>query len=465
MKEHLIFVTGRLAEPRLRRVLEGMGDTPWTWEVRQIGVKVAALLTPEILRRRIGALEGASRVVLPGRFQGDLDILSREFGVRFERGPDELKDLPRYLGHSGPKRALTAQDTRIFAEIVEAPRLDVPAILARAHRLASQGADVIDLGCLPGVPFPHLEDTVQALLAEGFPVSIDSGDPDELRRGGRAGAAYLLSLNGGTIDLAFETEAVPVVIPEQHGNLNGLIAACERLKRAGKPFLADPILDPIHVGFTESICRYQAARERMPDAEMLMGVGNLTELTDADTTGITMLLMAICSELRIRNVLVVQVSPHCRNAVREAEIARRILYAARDEDGPPQWIDSGLLCLRDRRPFPDSPAEIAETAAAISDPNFRIQAAEDGVHIYNRDGHHISADPFELFSQLKLGSDVGHAFYLGVELARAQIAYQLGKRYSQDEALGWGCAVEAAPRQRIHFQAAGPTVKSRREGD
>ena len=34
--------------------------------------------------------------------------------------------------------------------------------------------------------------------------------------------------------------------------------------------------------------------------------------------------------------------------------------------------------------------------------------------------------------------DASHAFYLGVEIARAQIAYQLGKRYVQDEELNWG---------------------------
>jgi hypothetical protein len=29
---------------------------------------------------------------------------------------------------------------------------------------------------------------------------------------------------------------------------------------------------------------------------------------------------------------------------------------------------------------------------------------------------------------------------MGVELARAQIAWQLGKRYVQDRELDWGCA-------------------------
>jgi hypothetical protein len=39
---------------------------------------------------------------------------------------------------------------------------------------------------------------------------------------------------------------------------------------------------------------------------------------------------------------------------------------------------------------------------------------------------------------LKVDDDASHAFYLGVELARAQIAWQLKKRYVQDQELAWG---------------------------
>ena len=368
----------------------------------------------------------------------------------------------RHLGRAGRAPDLSRHDCRIFAEIVEAPTLDVAGILARAQALRGHGADVIDLGCLPGTPFPQLEEAVQALRAEGFTVSVDSGDLAELRRGAAAGAAFLLSLSEASLDLAFESDAVPVLIPARPGDLASLVRACERLERAGRPYLADPILDPIHMGFVDSLVRYHALRARLPQAELLMGVGNLTELTDADTTGITMLLLAVCSELSIRNVLVVQVSPHCRRAVKEADAARRILHAAREEGSPPQWIDPALLCLRDRRPFPDAPEEIAAAAAQVTDANFRIQTATDGIHVYNRDGHHRATDPFELFPELGVERDGGHAFYLGVELARAEIAWRLGKRYAQDEPLGWGCAVDPAPDDSTHLKAAGATLAARR---
>jgi dihydropteroate synthase-like protein len=464
MAEHLVFVTGHLAEPRLRRVLAAMGETPFTWEVRNIGVKVAALMTPEIIRRRIGALDGIDRVVLPGRVRGDLEALGTELGVRLERGPEEVKDLAEHFGAKAKKRDLAEHDCRIFAEIVEAPALDVEGIVAHGRTLHAQGADVIDLGGLPGTAFPHLEEAVQALRAEGYHVSIDSGDPDELRRGAKAGAGYLLSLTEASLDLALETEAKPVLIPATHGDLTSLYRAAERLDAAGRPFMVDPILDPVHFGFTDSIVRYHAVRAAMPQVEMLMGVGNLTELTDADTTGITMTLMAMVSELAIRNILVVQVSPHCRTAVKEAELARRILHAAKADGSLPQGYDAGLMALRDRRPFPNSPAEVTENAAQVADANFRVEVAENGVHIYNRDGHHVAADPFDLFPKLGVERDGAHAFYLGVELARAQIAYQLGKRYAQDNELGWGVTVDRPRSDKAHFATAKSTLEARRKG-
>ena len=65
----------------------------------------------------------------------------------------------------------------------------------------------------------------------------------------------------------------------------------------------------------------------------------------------------------------------------------------------------------------------------------------------------------DLFGGLGVERDGAHAFYLGVELARAEIAWQLGKRYAQDEPLAWGTAVDAASPQP--HRAPGPTLTAR----
>ena len=178
--------------------------------------------------------------------------------------------------------------------------------------LKQAGADVIDLGCLPETPFPLLDDAVRALKAEGFAVSVDSASIDELRAGARAGADFVLSLTEETLPLAFEHGATPVLIPSAPGDLDSLGRAIEAAEAAGISFIADPVLDPIHFGFAASLGRFLEARRRWPDVELLMGTGNLTELTDADSSGVTALLAGLCSELAIRNVLVVHVSPHTR---------------------------------------------------------------------------------------------------------------------------------------------------------
>ncbi|WP_168788614.1 DUF6513 domain-containing protein [Paraburkholderia aromaticivorans] len=441
--EHIVFLTGRLAQNGLARVLQSLEPASFTWEIREIGLQVAALMTADMIKRRVSAPIAADRVIVPGRCRGDLDALSLHYGMPVERGPEELKDLPAYFNRAARPVDLSKYDIAIFAEIVDAPRLTVDAICARAAQLRADGADVIDLGCLPSTPFPHLADAVRALKAQGMKVSVDSMDTKELVRGGRAGADYLLSLNVDTLWLLNEVDSTPVLIAREPGDEASLFAAVDMMTRTGRPFLADPILDPIPFGLMKSLMRYQRLRDAFPEAPILMGVGNVTELTEADTSGINAVLLGIGVELGIAGILTTQVSGHARRAVREADVARRVMYAAREMQTLPKGLSDALMTVHAKRPFPDTPDEIAETARAIRDPNFRVQVALDGVHVYNRDGHHVAHDPFALWPRLKLDDDAAHAFYMGVELARAEVAWRLGKRYAQDQSLDWGCA---APR-------------------
>jgi dihydropteroate synthase-like protein len=460
MAERILFLTGHLAHTRLEKVLRE-SNLGFEWKIEDIGVKVAALMTEAIIARRLPRPVIADRVILPGRCRADLARLSAEFGVPFERGPDELKDLPAYFGKRGRGLDLTRYDMRIFAEIVDASDMSVDAIVARATAMRAAGADVIDIGCLPDKPFPHLEDAVRALKTVGLKVSVDSANPDELRRGAKAGADFLLSLTEHTLDIATDTGVSPVLIPETHGDMPSLLRAAEMAERRGIKAILDPVIDPVHFGFMASLSRYAELRARLPDAEILMGTGNLTELTDADSSGVTAMLLGICSELRIRNLLVVQVSPHTRRTIEEHDAARRIMFAAREDGSLPQDYGNALLQVHDKKPFPNSPREIAEIGAQVADSNFRIETAEDGIHIYNRSGHDVGRDALALFDKLRVERDGAHAFYLGAELMKAEIAWRLGKRYSQDEPLDWGCAADLPSEDRTRLKAAGHTLRAK----
>ena len=460
MAEKILFLTGKLAEPSVTKVLQEMQPVPFEYRIHQLGLSVAALMTDKMIARRLTTeiIADSDQIIVPGRCRGDLDELSRELGIPVVRGPEEIKDLPIFFGRERKKPDLSRHNVNIFAEIVDAPERTIESILQRAKYYSDNGANVIDIGCLPGEKFPHMEEAIAALHEAGYKVSVDSLELDDLRRAGKAGADYVLSLTEKTYHLAEEMDTVPIIVPAERGSLESLERAMELMDKINRPWIADPIIEPIHFGLTNSIVRYHELRRRYPDAPMMMGVGNLTELTDADTSGINAILFGIISELQITNVLATEVSPHARKAIKEADIARRMMFAAREDSSLPRDFTADLLVSHERRPFPDNAEDIAELASHIKDPNYRIKVAEKGIYMFNRDGLMQDVDPFAFYPQLDLKDDTGHAFYLGAELARAQIAWQLGKRYTQDEELEWGCATEKQNEDLSEQTAEGTTL-------
>lgn len=175
--------------------------------------------------------------------------------------------------------------------------------------------------------------------------------------------------------------------------------------------------------------------------------------------------MGVCSELAIRHVLVVQVSPHTRRTVAEHDAARRMMFAARADGDLPRGYGTALLQVHDRRPFAQTPAEIAGLVAAVRDKSVRIATAADGVHAFSRHIHHIGHDALGFFPALDVAHDGAHAFYLGAELARAEIAFALGKRYVQDEPIDWGCAAPRTGREATRLAEAGHTLRAKRDAD
>lgn len=463
--DNLLFVTGKLAEKSLHQTLTQIQTDPkappFKYRVEQIGVSVAALMTPEMIARRLKNTGDANKMILPGLCQGDLSQLHRQYGIPVERGPEDLKDLPQFFGQGGKAPDLSRHSVKIFAEIVDAPDLTVPQIVEKANQFKAQGADVIDLGCLPNKPFAHLQEAIKALKKMGLEVSVDSMNPEELLLAGKSGADYLLSLTEKTLWIADAVESTPILIPAKPGNLASLYRAIETCLKKGKAFIADPILDPIHFGMTDSIVRYHKLRKKYPQISIMMGVGNVTELTDADTTGINALLFGIISELNINAVLATSVSPHAVNAIAEADVARRVMFRARQDNRLPRGYTTGLNGLHDRKPFTYSANEIGEMASQIKDPSFRIMVSEAGVHVFNREGHQLDVDPFKFYAGLRVDNDASHAFYLGVELARAQIAHQLGKRYVQDEELQWGVDGKTDKRAKAAHREA--SIKEKQE--
>src|SRR5262249_38406206 len=194
-------------------------------------------------------------------------------------------------------------------------------------------------------------------------------------------------------------------------------------------FRIDPVIEPIGFGFAASLGRYLEVRRRYPDAEIMMGVGNLTELTDVDSAGINVMLLGFCQELGIRSVLTTEVINWCRSAVRELDLARRLVYHACRHHVLPKHLAPDLILLRDPKLRAHGEETLRELAGRITDRNFRLFAERGLLHVLNDKMYLQEADPFELFAQLQQREaiDPAHAFYLGYEMAKAITALRLGQ--------------------------------------
>jgi dihydropteroate synthase-like protein len=410
------------------------------YDVAVLKITVAALMTTDWIARALDVPRGVDLVLIPGLCEGATAAIADKAGVAVEKGPKDLREIPRYFGRAAAAAGYGEWDIEIVAEINNAPRLSADAVRAAAAYFRASGADIIDIGCTPGLAFPGLGALVRDLVAGGVRVSVDTFDAGEIREAVNAGAELVLSINRSNLDAAAHlagTGARAVVIPDLGGSLDTLEPAIDELTRLGVPFLIDPVIEPIGHGFAASLERYIEVRRRYPDAEMLMGIGNLTELTAADTTGVNALLVAICQELRIRAVLTTEVTPWARGAVREIDVARRLMHYAVTRQTIPKGIDDRLVTVKDPEVFAYTEDELRALQVGITDPNFRIFADAGGITVMNNTVFVHGTDIQAIFSQLQV-DDPAHAFYLGKELARASLAVTLGKTYRQEGALAWG---------------------------
>ncbi|MFN4258362.1 MAG: DUF6513 domain-containing protein [Gemmataceae bacterium] len=441
-RSHFLFVTGKLAEPALRRQLaELSGQVNFDYSVAVLPITVVALATTPWIARHLVLTTKPDRVVLPGLCAGDVRIVAEAVGVPVERGPKDLRELPEYFGGPGGLPADYGRyDIEILAEINHAPRLSLPELVQQAHALRADGADVIDLGCDPGDTWAGVGAATKALCAEGLRVSIDSFNVAEVEAAVAAGAELVLSVNQSNLPAVRDWGCAVVAVPDVPATLEGLDQVIETLTGWGIPFRIDPILEPIGFGFAASLARYHDIRRRYPDAEMLMGVGNLTELTEVDAAGVNVLLLGICQELGIRGVLTTQVINWCRSCVRELDRARRLVYYACQHRVLPKRLEPNLVMLRDPKLREHGEATLRDLAEKISDRNFRIFAERDLLYVLNGAIFLQGTDPFALFRQLLQHENIdpAHAFYLGYEMAKAVTALTLGKNYTQDQALHWG---------------------------
>jgi hypothetical protein len=136
-------------------------------------------------------------------------------------------------------------------------------------------------------------------------------------------------------------------------------------------------------------------------------------------------------------VLTTEVISWARGAVRELDLARKLMYYACQNHILPKHIDDSLLTVKDPPYASYTEEELRAMQAQVRDPNFRIFTSGGFIYVFNNRLFIKDRDIQAIFAQLGV-EEASHAFYLGRELYKASLAVQLGKRYVQEEALRWG---------------------------
>ncbi len=469
----ILLVTGRIAEKEVKRIAEKFGC-----DIYVADVDVASFLTPSHLKDL--DLSRYDLVIVPGLAKGDWKKLEKEKGVKIRLGPVHFSDLPFVLknidkielSHEVPacrllndfrvREILDTIDTsgdckfkiggvevggraKIIAEIVDATELSDDELVERVEYYLESGADIIDLGIPIEFDSKDVRRAVKVARDHCDALSVDTFNRKAIEIAIEQGVDLIMSVSYENYDCVEVIKDVAVVAVER--NLEKLRKLVEELSKKTEKIIADPLLDPPPKVF-ESLIRYYEFRRRNPGIPMLMGVGNVTELVDADSVGINALLACIAEEIGVELLFTTEASNKTKGCVKELRTAVYMSRASKLMNRPPKDFGFDLLMLKEKRAVSGlSPSknvvEAEESKEFVRDPkgdfriwiwNGRIVCEHESVTIVGRSAKEI----LDTVVRLDLVSRLDHAGYLGRELMKAEIALKLGKNYVQDEPLNFG---------------------------
>ncbi len=471
----ILAVTGKLAEREVKKYAKNA-------DVYVVDIDIAAFITPSHLRKI--DLSKYDLVLVPGLARGDWKGLEKEKGVKIRLGPIHAYDLKAILenidkidlSHEIPACRLLnlvkAEENmrlvdevdesyafkignvrvggnsrmKIVAEIIDAPQMKKDKLVEKIEYYIESGADIIDLG----IPLECDADEVRravkiAVNSCNVPVSIDTFNRHAIAAGVKAGADMIMSISSSNLDALDVIGDAAVVVVER--DVPKLIKLLEKVKTKTDKVIADPVLDP-PLQVASSIERYMQFRRMDPETPLLIGVGNVTELSDADSIGINALLAFISEEIGANLLFTTEASAKTRGSIRELRVASYMAKAAKLRNSPPKDLGLNLLVIKEKIRYescgvPNGAVEATASKEFHRDPkgDFRIWVEGDKIVCSHEKLVVVGNDAKSIIDTVlanDLVSRLDHAAYLGRELKKAEIAAMLGKNYTQDKDLNFG---------------------------
>lgn len=485
---NILVVTGKLASNTVKSSVRNMAD------VLVLDIEVAAFTTPALLGRSLSPKK-YDLILVPGQASGDYSGLEKELGIPIRLGPKHAVDLgfvlefadgfdfssripacelliekKRYNAFHRVNELEESADSpltlrkvkiggnsrmKVMAEIVDAGLMKKSELTDRIIYFIECGADIIDLGISLDTSRSAVRTAVKtARSITNAPLSVDTLDPDSINTAIEAGIDIVLSLNSENIPLVNIGMAAGVIIPDRTDDLESLFDNMESARISGiKNIIADPVLEPAGHGLTKSINRYYEFRKRDKTTPLFFGVGNVTELIDADSIGINSILSSIAMELDASVLFTPEFSHKAHDSVNELKTASTMMMLSRDRKSAPKDLGVDMLVMKEkrRREFGIIPGSCIEAKGSEKwhlDPAgcFKIETTGDEIHngklipgkIVARNNNDsimgsTARDILDTIIDHGLISRLDHAAYLGRELMKAEIALKIKRSYSQDD--------------------------------
>ena len=361
---------------------------------------------------------------------------------------------------------------RVLSEIANAPFLSKQDLINKCQYFVDSGADMIDIGMAAGEDFsdkiPELINTLRPIVGDR-PLSIDTLNPNEIKVAAENGIDFVLSLdlgnNSEVQEILKEKDIPAVLLPTNFSQGISPKTPLERVEAMhqlikdteGLRYVADLILDPVNSSsIVESIIACHEFHKTNP-APMFFGVGNVTELMDADSGGVNVLLAGIGMELGVSILFTPEESGKTRGSVYELAIASKMMFLAKHRKSIPKDLGINLVAFKDKhkrndiisnnidgipKTRRDEPLKFVRDKAG----SFKI-SVDYGTTVSKSKiiaTHFKKNEPdlviegqsakeiYEEIIKKDLVKRIEHAAYLGSELQKAEIAMVTGKDYVQD---------------------------------
>ncbi|MDD5616504.1 MAG: dihydropteroate synthase-like protein [Candidatus Methanoperedens sp.] len=488
----ILVVTGRLAENAVRISVKDRAD------ILVLGIEVAAFTTPALLRRSLPQKK-YDLILVPGLASGDYSGLEKEINTPVKLGPKHAVDLGFVLSFAeytvfsskipacellmekrkefalekagelekNSSASLSIREMllggnsrmKVMAEVVDAGHLSAKELTNKILYFIEQGADIIDLGLSLHTTEKEARTAVQtARSATSVPLSVDTLDPCLLNTALDSGIDMALSLNSRNMDEVGESiiknSTTAVIIPDRSTDVDSIYHNIDHANKTGiTNIIADPVLEPTGHGFLESLYRFREFRKRDRTTPLFFGVGNVTELMDADSQGVHAILSSIAMELDASVLFTPEYSFKARGSVSELRTASIMMMLAKDRGSAPKDLGIDLLVLKEKRgrefgKMPENAIDAQGSEKWHPDPAgcFRIEITNGKIQngkfcpgkiiARNNDISIAGATAKEVLDtiiRLGLVSRHDHAAYLGRELMKAELALKFRRSYSQDD--------------------------------